>query len=74
MTTRNEFFADLAEVLKKHNVVLGATDDQKPHGMHLPLIEVDFVKNYENDCIELSVIDAESATALSESLIDYTPR
>lgn len=70
MRERKEFFAALAELMKEHNVAINATDNGAAYGMHLPLVEFDFVDNYDGGEIEVSSLDAEECAVLGEILVD----
>lgn len=61
MNNRQQFYASLAELMRKHNVQFNAVDDAKPYGMHQPLVEIEF----DDGSIELSSLDAEDATLLA---------
>lgn len=46
---RDEFFAELKQLMEKHGAELQLTDDGKPYGLHRPLVLLSFNGEYTND-------------------------
>jgi len=70
MTNKQQFFASLSDLMRKHKVQLNATDGSGSYGQHSPLIEVDFIDDYTpGSNIELSSLDTDDALLLSQHIL-----